>query len=271
MCIRADTVCGRVAVPVSHCVCHGTCQLGPEPWRRQECGRKECGVTPSGRMECGVMPSGRRISLKGAVTHFFLSFFLFLPHTTTCFLVSLNKETTPFSPQPSCLPLPAARHPPAAVLVLSLRPADPSLRAALVLSSLRADPSLRTALVLSSLRADPSLRAALVLSLLRADPLCTLPSSSTRCAPSSRCHPCPVLAKYRPLAAVLVLPATGSPPDPAPLYFVASPPALPVAEPPNHPQNPSSWRKECPKSYHSRHRQSASKSPPTSTRSYASF
>jgi len=39
--------------------CHGACQLlGLDPWRRLECRRKECGVTPSGRMECGVTLSG---------------------------------------------------------------------------------------------------------------------------------------------------------------------------------------------------------------------
>ena len=59
--------------------CHGACQLHLDPWRRLECGRKECGVTLSGRMECGVTPSGRRISLKGAVAHLLLSFLLPFP------------------------------------------------------------------------------------------------------------------------------------------------------------------------------------------------
>jgi len=78
--------------------CHGACQLlGLDPWRRLECRRKECGVTPSGRMECGVTPSGRRISLKGAVAHFFLSFFLpfFLPHATTCLSPFSNRSILP--------------------------------------------------------------------------------------------------------------------------------------------------------------------------------
>ena len=42
--------------------------------------------------ECGVTQCGRRISLKGAVTHFSLSFPLFLPHATTCFPVSPLEE-----------------------------------------------------------------------------------------------------------------------------------------------------------------------------------
>jgi len=41
-------------------------------------------LTPGMRMDCGVIPNGRWISLKGAVAHFFLSFFPFLPHATTC-------------------------------------------------------------------------------------------------------------------------------------------------------------------------------------------
>jgi len=60
--------------------CHSVCQLlGLDPWRRLECGRMECGVTPGMRMDCGVTPNGRRISLKGAVAHFFLSFLLPFP------------------------------------------------------------------------------------------------------------------------------------------------------------------------------------------------
>ena len=102
--------------------CHGTCQLGLDPWRRQECGRKECGVMPSGRIECGVTTSRRRISLKGAVAHFFLSFFLFLPHATTCFLSFLIEEPhflshTSLSPPLSCPRCaPTARRRPCPVL-----------------------------------------------------------------------------------------------------------------------------------------------------------
>jgi len=82
--------------------CHGACPLlGLDPWRHLECGR----------MECGVTPSGQRISLKGAVAHFFLAF---LPHATTCFLVSLNKEPYLFLHTPPVLPylLHAVRPPP---------------------------------------------------------------------------------------------------------------------------------------------------------------
>ena len=43
-----------------------------------------------------------------------------------------------------------------------------------------------------------------------------------RCAPPARRRPCPVLVVRHPLAAALVQSATGSPPDPAPLHFVAS-------------------------------------------------
>jgi len=96
---------------------HGACQLlGLDPWRRLECRRKECGVTPSGRMECGVTPSGRRISLKGAVAHFFLSFFLpfsFLTQQLVCPLSRIEASChNPFS-------LVLSRLPPHAALVLS--------------------------------------------------------------------------------------------------------------------------------------------------------
>ena len=127
---------------------------------------------PSGRMECGVTPSGRRISLIGAVAHFFLSFFLFLPHATTCFLSFLIEEPHFLS--------------------------DTSL-------SPRAVRSLRAALVLSPLRADRS----------------PTPLSCHRCAPSARRRPCPLPTARRLLAAALVLPATGSPPDPVPLQLSA--------------------------------------------------
>jgi len=98
-------------------MCHGACQLlGLDPWCRLECGRKECGVTPSGRMECGVTPSGRRISLKGAVAHFFLSFFLpfsFLTQQLVCPLSRIEASChNPFS-------LVLSRPPPRAALVLS--------------------------------------------------------------------------------------------------------------------------------------------------------
>jgi len=107
--------------------CHSACQLlGLDPWRRLECGRKkcgvtpsrrmECGVTPSGWMECGVTPSGRRISLKGAVAHFFLSFFLpfsFLTQQLVCPLSRIEASChNPFS-------LVQSRPPPRAALVLS--------------------------------------------------------------------------------------------------------------------------------------------------------
>jgi len=72
----ARTSCPRGNSCLKGGYCHGACQLGLDPWRQLVCAR----------MECGVTPSGRRISLKGAVAHFFLSFFLFLPHATTCFL-----------------------------------------------------------------------------------------------------------------------------------------------------------------------------------------
>jgi len=91
--------CPRGNSGLSGGYCHGACQLlGLDPWRHLECGRKECGVTPSGRMECGVSPSGRRISLKGAVAQFFLSFFLssfFLPHATTCLSPFSNRSILP--------------------------------------------------------------------------------------------------------------------------------------------------------------------------------
>jgi len=110
--------------------CHGACQLlGLDPWRRLECGRKECGVMPSGRMECGVTPSGRRISLKGAVAHFFLSFFLpfsFLMQQLVCPLSRIEASChNPFS-------LVLSRPPPRAALVLVV--SRPPPRAALVLS-----------------------------------------------------------------------------------------------------------------------------------------
>jgi len=54
-------------------------------------------VTPSGRMECGVTLSGRRISLKGAVAHLFLSFLLPFPS-------SRNNLFRP--PSPAFLPPP---------------------------------------------------------------------------------------------------------------------------------------------------------------------
>ena len=182
---------------VRHCKCHGTCQLGLDPWRRQECGRKECGVMPSRRMECGVTPSGRRISLIEAVTHFFLSFFLFLRHATTCFLSFLIEE-------------------PHFLSHTSLSPrAVHSLRAALVLSPLRVVCSPPP---LSSPRCAPSARhhpcpvpaerrlvaAAFILSPLRA--FCSPPPlSSPRYAPSARRRPCPVPAARRQLAAALAL------------------------------------------------------------------
>jgi len=113
--------------------CHGACQLlGLDPWHCLECGRKECGVTPSGRMECGVTPSGRRISLKGAVAHFFLSFFLFLPHATTClFPCSPIKNLSP--PQQLSCPCPAQ--------VLGHHHA-PTLSCPVIGRALRADPVL---------------------------------------------------------------------------------------------------------------------------------
>jgi len=112
--------------------CHGACQLlGLDPWRRLECGRKECGVTPSGRMECGVTPSGRWISLKGAVAHFFLSF---LPHATTC--LSLFSNRSILSMLLSC-PVPSRRRaPPLSCPVLGRRHAP--LLSCPVLGRLRA-------------------------------------------------------------------------------------------------------------------------------------
>jgi len=173
------------------CPCHGTCQVGLDPWRRQECGRKECGVMPSGRMECGVTTSWRRISLKGAVAHFFLSFFLFLPHATTCFLSFLIEE-------------------PHFLSHTSLSP-----RAALVLSPLRAvclPPPLSSPRCAPSARRHPCpvpaerrlLAAAFILSPLRA--FCSPPPlSCPRCAPPARRCPCPVPTARCPLASTLVL------------------------------------------------------------------
>jgi len=80
-------------------------------------------------MECGVTPSGRRISLKGAVTHFFLSFFLpfsFLTQQLCCPLSRIEASChNPFS-------LVLSRPPPRTALVLVL--SRPPPRAALVLS-----------------------------------------------------------------------------------------------------------------------------------------
>jgi len=110
---------------------------------------------PSGRMESGVTPSRRRISLKGAVAHFFLSFFLFLPHASTCFLSFLIEE-------------------PHFLSHTSLSPrAVHSLRAALVLSPLRAD---RSPPPLPCPRCAPSARRRPVLSSLRA--VCSPPPLS---------------------------------------------------------------------------------------------
>jgi len=81
-------------------------------------------------MECGVTPSGRRISLKGAVAHFFLSFFLsfsFLTQQLVCPLSRIEASChNPFS-------LVLSRPPPRAALVLVL--SRPPTRAALVLSN----------------------------------------------------------------------------------------------------------------------------------------
>ena len=86
-------------------------------------------MTPSGKMECGVTPSGRRISLKGAVAHFFLSFILpfsFLTQQLVCPLSRIEASChNPFS-------LVLFRPPPCAALVLVLTRPPP--RAALVLS-----------------------------------------------------------------------------------------------------------------------------------------
>jgi len=153
--------------------CHGACQLlGLNPWRRLECGRKECGVTLSGRMKCGVTLSGRRISLKGAVAHFFLSFFLFLPHATTClFPCSPIKNLSP-PQQPSC-PCPAQ--------VLGCCRA-PTLSCPVIGCPLRADP------VLSCHRPPAARRP------------CPVLSSAAHCTPTLSC---PLIG--RPLRAVLVL------------------------------------------------------------------
>jgi len=106
-------------------------------------GRKECGVTPSGRMECGVMPSGRRISLKGAVTHFLLSFLLlpFPSSRNNLFPKFPNRRTTLFSTPlcslrttPVLSPLCAVYLPPP----LSCPRCAPSARRHLVLSPLHA-------------------------------------------------------------------------------------------------------------------------------------
>jgi len=215
------------------CMRHSTCLLRLDPWHHQECGRKECGVTPSrrkecgvtlsGRMECGVTLSGQWISLKEAIAHFFLSFLLLpLPSLrNNLFPKFPNRRTTLFStplpyrtPSTRCVPPLSCPH--------STRRASP-------LSCPR------------SARCAPS--------------ACyTPPLSCPRCAPSARRHPYPIPVAHSPLAIILVLSATRSPSDPAPLHFVASPSALPVAEPPNRPQDPLSWRKKCPKRYHSRHR-----------------
>jgi len=116
-------------------------------------GRKECGVTPSVRMECGVTPSRRRISLNGAVAHFFRSFLLipFPSLHNNLFPKFPNRRTALFS-TPLCSP--RAVH---------------SLHAAPVLSPLRAlyspppplpcprcAPSARHRLHLSPLRAVSS-------------------------------------------------------------------------------------------------------------------
>jgi len=137
----------------------------------------ECGVTLSGRMECGVTPNGRRISLKGAVAHFFP--FFFVPHTTTCFLVSLNKEPHLFLHNPPVLPYPLRAVPPAAILVLSLLYAVSSL---LFLSCPCCAPSAchRPCPALAVRRPCPVLIA---------------------CRPIAARHPCPVLIARRPLSA----------------------------------------------------------------------
>ena len=73
-------------------------------------------MTPSGRMECGVTPSGRRISLKGAVAHFFLSFvlpFSFLTQQLVCPLSRIEASCH------NSFSLVLSRPPPRAALVLS--------------------------------------------------------------------------------------------------------------------------------------------------------
>jgi len=157
--------------------CHGTCQLGIDPWCCLECGRKEGGVTLSRRMECGVTPSRRRISLKGAVAHFFP--FFFLPHATTCFLVSLNKEPYLFLHNPPVLPYPLRTVPSATVLVLSLLRAVSS---PLSLSCPCCVPSARH-------RPCPALAARRPCPVLIAR------------RPIATRNPCPVLVAHRPLSA----------------------------------------------------------------------
>ena len=101
--------------------CHGACQLlGFDPWRK-ECGRKECGVTPGVRMDCGVMPNGRRISLKGAVAHFFLlSFLLPFPFLTQQLVCTHPRiEASRYNPSPLVLVLPRPPSRAALVCVLS--------------------------------------------------------------------------------------------------------------------------------------------------------
>jgi len=121
----------------------------PRPWAPT--GLQEDGMWSDAvrARECGVTRCGRLISLKGAVAHFFLSFFLFLPHATTCSCFPNKRRTTHFSHNP---------------LVLSCR-----------------------------------------------------------CAPPARRRPCPAATCCQLTAVpVLVLPATGSPSDPAPLHFLSS-------------------------------------------------
>jgi len=77
-------------------------------------------VTLGVRMDCGVMPNGRRISLKGAVAHFFLLSFLFpFPFLTQQLVCTHPRiEASRYNPSPLVLFLP--RPPPRAALLCVL-------------------------------------------------------------------------------------------------------------------------------------------------------
>jgi len=92
-------------------------------------------VTPGVRMDCGVMPNGQRISLKGAVAHFFLLSFLFpFPFLTQQLVCTHPRiEASDYNPSPLVLVLP--RPPPHAALVCVLPRPPPRAAFVCVLSS----------------------------------------------------------------------------------------------------------------------------------------
>ena len=166
-------------------------------------------MTPGMRMYCGVTPNGRRLSLKGAVAHFFLSFLLPFPSLRNNLFVLFLEYKHLVTTLLSCSVSAAAGHHscPCPVSAATTRCSSPCP----VMSSAAATHRSCSCPVLSSAAAT---HRSCPCPVSAAAARCSCPSPVSATAARRSC-PCPVFG--HPLRAVLVLSATGNLPDPVAL------------------------------------------------------